>query len=130
MPAKSSPSDRHAQDAYLFDMLESAQHVRQYMANVTFEEFWDDSEKRDAVALRLSVIGEASRHVTDKTAAALPEIPFTQIRGMRNRISHDYRQVNFRTVWQVTQEDITPLVSALTNYFRTHKPPQKSPAKP
>jgi len=68
--------------------------------------------------------------VTDKTAAALPEIPFKQIRGMRNRISHDYRPVNFHTVWQVTQEDIAPLVPALTNHLKTHKPQQKNPTPP
>ena len=44
MPAKSSPSDSHSQEAYLHDMLESAQHVMRYMEAVTFEEFRADSE--------------------------------------------------------------------------------------
>ncbi len=113
MPAKSSPSDSHSQEAYLHDMLESAEHVMRYMEAVTFEEFWADSEKRDAVTLRLSVIGEAARHVTKEVEVAMPSIPFKDIRGMRNRITHDYGRVDFRIVWQVTQENIAPLVASL-----------------
>ncbi len=36
--------------AYLFEMLESARVVRGYVAGLTFDDFWDSSEKRDAVA--------------------------------------------------------------------------------
>ncbi|MFA5263712.1 MAG: DUF86 domain-containing protein [Opitutaceae bacterium] len=101
------------QDAYLYDMLESAQHIRRYMHGVTYEQFWDDSEKRDAVALRLSLIGEAARHI-DKS---IPGIPMKDIRGMRNRIAHDYGQVNFKIVWDVTQDNIEPIIEALTSFL-------------
>lgn len=122
MPAKSSASDHHSQDAFLHDMLESARHVQSYVTAVAFDAFWANSEKRDAVALRLSVIGEAARHITRATEILLPTIPFKEIRGMRNRITHDYGQVDFRIVWEVTQKDITPLVMALEQYFAAEKP--------
>src|ERR1700722_19967228 len=109
MPEKSSHSDSRGQQAYLHDMLESAQHVARYMMGVTFEDFWADEEKRDAVSMRLSVIGEAARHIAKETEERLPAIPFKHIRGMRNRITHDYGRVNFHIVWDVTQENIGPL---------------------
>lgn len=98
-------------------MLESARQVARYMDGVTFDAFWDDSEKRDAVAMRLTVIGEAARHVTRETEAQLPGVPFKNIRGMRNRIAHDYGRVNYRIVWEVTQNNIAPLVTALEKHF-------------
>jgi uncharacterized protein with HEPN domain len=49
-----------SQDAYLHDMLEAARLIHGYMAGVSFKEFWHNSEKRDAVALRLSVLGESA----------------------------------------------------------------------
>jgi uncharacterized protein with HEPN domain len=91
--------------------------LQKYVEGVSFEAFWDDSEKRDAVAMRLSVIGEAARHVTPATASKLPAIPFPAVRGLRNRIAHDYKRVNYRVVWEVTQEDIGPLAVALEKYF-------------
>lgn len=113
--AKAAPK---AQDAYLHDMLEAARLIHGYMAGVSFEGFWHNSEKRDAVALRISVLGESAHKIEKTTEAALPGIPFKSIRGMRNRVAHDYGAVDFKIVWAVTQEEIEPLIAALEIYFK------------
>jgi uncharacterized protein with HEPN domain len=121
---KSSPSDEaHTQGKYLADMLESAVAIQQYMQDVSFEEFWDDALKRDAATYRINIIGEAAKHITRATAKALPEIPFELIRGMRNRIAHEYDHIDYRKVWGVTQDHIGPLVAALKKHFLAHPPP-------
>jgi uncharacterized protein with HEPN domain len=106
-----------SQDAYLHDMLEAARLIEGYMSGVSYDEFWDNNEKRDAVALRISVIGESARRVTRATEARLPDIPFKDLRGMRNRIAHDYGAVDFKIVWAVTQTEIAPLVASLGSYL-------------
>lgn len=113
--AKASPK---SQDAYLHDMLEAARLIDGYVTGVSFDEFWHNSEKRDAVALRISVLGESAYKIDKVTEAALPSIPFKGIRGMRNRIAHDYGAVDFKIVWAVTQEEIAPLIAALEIYFK------------
>jgi uncharacterized protein with HEPN domain len=107
-----------SQDAYLHDMLEAARLIRGYVAGVAFEDFWHNSEKRDAVALRISVLGESAHRIDKTTETALPGIPFKSIRGMRNRIAHDYGAVDFKIVWAVTQTEIEPLIAALEAYFK------------
>lgn len=109
-------------DAYLHDMLEAARLIHSYMAGVTFEKFWNNSEKRDAVALRISVLGESASKIDRATEAILPTVPFKSIRGMRNRIAHDYGAVDFKIVWAVTQEEIGPLITALEAYFKGRQP--------
>src|SRR4051812_9402360 len=99
-------------------MLEAARLIRGYMAGVSFDEFWHNSEKRDAVALRISVLGESAHKIDKATEVALPGIPFKSIRGMRNRIAHDYGAVDFKIVWAVTQQEIEPLIAALEVYFK------------
>jgi uncharacterized protein with HEPN domain len=94
-------------------MLEAARLIRGYMRHVTFEQFLADNEKRDAVALRLSILGEAASRISAETQKALPSVPFQQIRGLRNRIVHDYGAIDFKIVWRVTQDEISPLVRAL-----------------
>lgn len=106
------------QDAYLHDMLEAARLIRGYMAGVSFEDFWHNSEKRDAVALRISVVGESAHRIDRATETAVPGVPFKSIRGMRNRIAHDYGAVDFKIVWAVTQTEIEPLITALETYFQ------------
>jgi uncharacterized protein with HEPN domain len=112
------PGVPNADDAHLHDMLEAARLIRGYVRKVTYDEFWHDNEKRDAVAWRLSVIGEAAAHVSSLTQKALPAIPFGQIRGLRNRIAHDYGAIDFKIVWRVTQKEIGPLITALETYFK------------
>lgn len=111
------PAPKSPDNAHLHDMLEAARLIRVYMRKVSFDEFWHDNEKRDAVALRLSIIGEAASHVSPAAQKALPSIPFKQIRGLRNRIAHDYGAIDFKIVWNVTQKEITPLIAALEAYL-------------
>lgn len=115
------------QDAYLYDMLEAARLIHGYMAGVAFEDFWHNSEKRDAVVLRISVLGESAHKIDRVTEAAMPGIPFKSIRGMRNRIAHDYGAVDFRIVWTVAQTEIEPLIAALETHLKRRPPPSPAP---
>jgi uncharacterized protein with HEPN domain len=98
-------------------MLEAARLIEGYTSGVSYDEFLDNSEKRDAVALRIFVIGESGRRIDKATETALPNIPFKNLRGMRNRIAHDYGAVDFKILWSVTQSEIAPLVAALGSYL-------------
>jgi len=114
MQPKAAKDDR----AHLYDMLDSAQKATSYVREQTFDQFWDDFKTRDAVAMRLTIIGEAARQVSAATAAQIPTVPFHRIRGLRNRIAHSYDQVDFREVWKITQHDLQPLITELEKYFR------------
>ena len=121
---RSSPSkSSHTQAAYLLDMLDSARAVKRYMDGVTYDAFWDDAVTRDAVVMRIGVIGEAARHILPPTATLLPEIPFPKIRGIRNRITHDYKGIDYTEVWKVTQDHIPLLIAALEGHFSRNPPP-------
>jgi uncharacterized protein with HEPN domain len=107
-------------------MLEAARLIESYMVGVTFDQFWRHNEKRDAVALRLSVLGESAHKIDKPTEMALPQVPFKDIRGLRNRIAHDYGAVDFRIVWTITQREIKPLIAALESHLgRAVKKPKK-----
>jgi uncharacterized protein with HEPN domain len=83
---------------YLGHMLEAARWVLQRLAAITRQEFDSDMDLRLAVTHQLQVIGEASRCVSDVARRQLPGIPWRQITGMRNRIVHDYVNIDFDTM--------------------------------
>jgi uncharacterized protein with HEPN domain len=61
-------------------------------------------------------IGEAATRILDRHAGfaeAHPEVPWQDIRKMRNRVAHGYLGVNFDAVWIVTQRDIPKLLEKL-----------------
>lgn len=98
---------------YLVHMLETARQVAAKVAGRSRADFDMDENLRLALTHLLQVIGEAARRVSEPTRIKIAELPWKQITGMRHRIVHDYMNINFAIVWQVTQEDIPVLVAKL-----------------
>jgi uncharacterized protein with HEPN domain len=100
-------------DAYLFDILESAQAILDYPAGKTWDEFSKDALLQDAVVRRLEIIGEAAGRVSEDTRKKYPQIPWTAIKGTRNRVIHGYDTVRLDIIWDIAQADLPGLVSEL-----------------
>ena len=71
-------------DFRLQDMLDAARKIELYIEGLAFEDFVEDEKTFDAVVRQLTVLGEAACHVPESIAARSPEIPWSEIRGMRN----------------------------------------------
>ena len=79
---------------WLGDILISARHVRNFVAGVDRDEFDGNIMRRSAIIHHLMIIGEATKQVSDPFRAAHPDIPWRRMAGMRDRLIHDYRQVD------------------------------------
>lgn len=66
-----------------------------------------------AVLYDIAIIGEAVRSIPPEIEVSHPEIPWIDVRGMRNIVIHEYFQVNLSIIWQTIQDDLTLLESAL-----------------
>ena len=61
----------------------------------------------------LGQIGELAKLVSDGTQAAAPQIHWKGIRGLRNRIVHDYENVDLAMLWSVITSDLPELLSKI-----------------
>ena len=68
---------------------------------------------QDGVIRNLEVIGEATKNLSQELRAASPEIPWRQIAGMRDVLTHDYLKVNLARVWRTVDIDLPPLQEAV-----------------
>lgn len=66
-----------------------------------------------ALVRLLEVIGEAAHRVSDEERARIPEIPWPQIIGLRNRLIHGYDEVDFDILWQIVTHDLPRLAEIL-----------------
>jgi uncharacterized protein with HEPN domain len=66
-----------------------------------------------AVVRAIEIVGEAARHVTQETRDLLPQIPWTKIAGMCNRIAHNYLDVDYKIVWDVATVELPNLINEL-----------------
>jgi uncharacterized protein with HEPN domain len=55
------------------------------------------------------VIGEAANAIPEHVIASSPDIPWVDVRGMRNRIAHEYFGVDLMVLWQTVNEDLPQL---------------------
>ncbi len=69
--------------------------------------------RQDAVIRKLEIIGEAVKQLSDETRQRRPEIPWKQIAGMRDRLTHAYFSVDLGLVWAVVDRDLDALATAV-----------------
>ena len=96
---------------YLMHILDACWRIEEYIEGYDHEAFLKDRKTQDAVARQLEVIGEAARRLATGFREANTEIPWHAIIGMRNRIAHDYLNVDLDVLWEVTQFDLPVLKS-------------------
>ena len=59
------------------------------------------------------IVGEAASRVSEETRIRHPQIPWTQIVALRNRLIHGYDTVDLEILWQIVRNDMPPLVAEL-----------------
>jgi len=95
------------------DILAAIERVQRYTAGLDLASFLADEKTVDAVCFCYGVIGEAARHVPDEVVAAHPDLPWAEMRAMRNVVVHEYFGVTPETLWKTAREDLPALVDRL-----------------
>lgn len=83
--------------------------IEDYAAFITSENF----VQRDACCFYLLQIGELARSLSDSFKDVHDDIPWKQIRGLRNMVAHNYGHVDFEIIWSIVQDDIPVLFEKL-----------------
>lgn len=103
------PEDR----ACLQDMLSFAEKVRDRMAGADRARLEADEDLQLILTILLQRIGEAARNVSRPGRDDLPDVRWTDIIGMRHRLTHDYRHVNLGYLWRAATEAVPELITQL-----------------
>jgi uncharacterized protein with HEPN domain len=104
---------------YLLDMLNSAKLAQDFVADVSWDDFQVDLMRQAAVTRQFEIIGEAARRIPETSQAEIPDIPWHQIIGMRNRIAHEYDRLTLDRLWQTVQIALPELVVILEETIKT-----------
>jgi uncharacterized protein with HEPN domain len=98
---------------YLEHIVDAIDRARRYADTVGSLAALEKNElTQDAIVRTLAVVGEAVTRLHKEAPefiAAHPEVPWNLMRGMRNKIVHDYFDVAWDVVWNTVQEDLPAL---------------------
>ena len=64
--------------------------------NNSFEEYINNDEMQLSLDMCIFQIGELSNHITNDIKETYPEIPWKEMRGLRNIEAHEYDNKNFK----------------------------------
>jgi len=98
-----------ASDVLLDHIAEHITRIEKSVGTITKEDFFQDVDIQDAIVRRLEIIGEAVRNLPPDLKARHPDIPWQDIADMRNKLIHEYFEVDVELVWDVVQRHIPPL---------------------
>lgn len=87
--------------------------IEKYVEGIEAKEFLNDKKTITACAFSVSQIGELVKEITEETMEEYTNIPWNSIRGMRNRIVHDYENVDLSVLWGTIKESLPELKDKL-----------------
>lgn len=103
---------------YLADIKESIIKIEDYIRGLSQADFFDSTEKQDAVMRRLGIIGEAVKHIPDEFRNQHSTIAWDDIAGMRDKLIHEYSGIKLAMVWKTVDRDIPDLKRKLGQLFK------------
>jgi uncharacterized protein with HEPN domain len=100
---------------YIEHILQSIDRIEAYLSGKDHQSFSDDFMTQDAVVRQLEIIGEATKRISKELRNINPQVPWSDMAGMRDILIHDYIDVDIDIVWKTASESIIKLKSLLLN---------------
>lgn len=104
---------RHDDITSMGQMLDHAREAVQMAEGFSRTNLDSDRKLELSLTRLVEIVGEAAKRVSPNRRAALPRIPWKEIVGMRNRLTHGYDAVDLDILWNVIQDDLPPLIDQL-----------------
>ena len=106
---------------YLQHILDEINRIKEFFYDVEETGFVDSeiTEKHYAIVRSLEIIGEAANKVSAELRKNHREVEWNSMIGMRNKIIHEYMNVDYQVVWDTAKIDLPPLKTAIENLLKS-----------
>lgn len=91
---------------FLEDIVSSITKIEKYINGMSYADFKDDDKTIDGVVRNLEIIGEAAKNIPEEIKDGYPEIPWSEMIAMRNKVTHEYFGVDTQIIWETIQKDL------------------------
>jgi uncharacterized protein with HEPN domain len=109
-------------EVYLKRMLEHIEKIEAYKKDLPYETFKLQEQDYDAICMQLSQIGENVSKIeksSDRIVETFPQaINWKALKGLRNRIDHDYTWLEVDMVWEMLEDSISNLQSGVEEILK------------
>jgi uncharacterized protein with HEPN domain len=105
---------------FLNDMVMACRSIIRFADRMTLDDYLADEKTRYAVMRGFEILGEAVRHLPEPLKLANPDIAWTTMAAVRNRIVHGYFGIDDSILFTTIDQDLKPLLPRLEALARAH----------
>lgn len=98
---------------YLEHIEANLKRIILYASGVSHEDFLKDIQLQDACIRQIEIMGEATKRISEPFKENHPEVPWKDMSGMRDKLIHDYLDVDLNIVYQTVAVDIPNLLPVI-----------------
>lgn len=99
---------------YIQKLQQDLTFIATHMRNVDIEELGKNEILQDSMLFRMIQISENAKKLTEGYKMEHAGIPWKAIYGLRNRIVHDYGNVDLEVVYETLKNDIPELLEMVS----------------
>jgi len=94
---------------FIEDILDSINNIKEFTKEVNEEKFLKDKLRQSAVIRQLEIMGEAVKNIPSDFREKYPNVPWKEIAGFRDILSHAYFGISMNRVWNIIERDLPGL---------------------
>ena len=94
-------------DSRVRHMLDALEQIAELRKGLSREQLRWHEGVTERILFNLMILGEAANNITREFAVINPDVDWKGIAGIRHKIVHDYADIDFDTIWDILQNDIT-----------------------
>ncbi|MCB0706921.1 MAG: DUF86 domain-containing protein [Saprospiraceae bacterium] len=106
---------------YLKHIRNAITQILSYTHSLSEKDFYSDQMVKDAVVRNFEIIGEATKQISESTRQAYPSIEWRKMAGMRDKLIHDYIDVDYFIVWHTISDVLPTLESEILEIIKINE---------
>jgi uncharacterized protein with HEPN domain len=108
----------HDPQATLRQIQDAARRAQDICADKTFEGLLADWQATAALERFIEIIGAAVKRLPTGLRDRYPAVPWKEIAGTRDHLSHGYDDVDYQVLWDAVQRDVPVLLATVEQILK------------
>ncbi|MSU62292.1 MAG: DUF86 domain-containing protein [Pedosphaera sp.] len=108
----------HDPKVTLRQIQDAARRLQTLCAGKTMEQLLADWLATAALERFLEIVGEGVKRLPLDLRARYPDVPWKEIAGTRDHLSHGYDNVDYQVLWDAVQKDLPVLLTVVEQMLK------------
>lgn len=100
--------------ASILDIFKAGTKILNFIEGINISDLKSDEMRLDAILHNIQIIGEATKRLSWEFREENTHIPWEDMAGMRDKIVHEYHNIDLDIVWVVINQEISELLEQIS----------------